>query len=468
MNPIFKRFTTLIIISIITIACYYSFAYQLERPRFIELFSLYTSLFFLAYILIEKLKLNFWVLVGLGMCFRLIFIFAIPNLSQDFYRFIWDGRVVSQGISPYLFTPEMYFSQVSETIGKLIPLADELYKGMGSLSANNYSNYPPINQLFFAVATVLGGKSIMGTVIALRILIIFADLGILYFGKKLLQKLELPIENIFWFFLNPFIIIELSGNLHFEGVMLVFLIWALNVFFKGNWFWAAVLFGISISVKLIPLLLLPIFIKYFSKNKLDKEVLHSWISTFSNLFKFYFVIGITLLLTFLPFLSVEFLQNFSSTIALWFQKFEFNASIYYVIRWIGFKVVGWNIIEIVGKILPLVTLLIIFGISLLRRNKNPHQMIHSMLFAISFYFLLSTTVHPWYVATPLLLSVFTPYKFPLIWSFMVFLSYSAYGSEGFNENLGLVSLEYITVIALAIWEIGRSRQKAFMFQKDNV
>lgn len=442
-------------------ACYFRFAYQLERTQFIELFSLYASLFLLAYFLIEKLKLDFWVLVGLGMCFRLVFICAIPNLSQDFYRFVWDGRLVSQGISPYLLTPEMYFSKVSVTIEKLIPQAHELYKGMGSLSANNYSNYPPINQFFFAVTTMLGGKSIMGAVISLRILIIIADLGILYIGKKILEKFKLPIKNIFWFFLNPFILIELTGNLHFEGVMLVFLILALYLLIKQKWFWAAVLIGISISVKLIPLLLLPLFIQYFFNNKLDKKVSHSWILPITKLFKFYFTVGITVLLTFLPFLSLEFLQNFTSTIALWFHKFEFNASIYYVVRWIGFKVVGWNIIGTVGKIFPLITLLIIFGISWFRKNINPQQMIHSMLFAVSIYFLFSTTVHPWYIATPLLLAVFTPYKFPLFWSFMVFLSYTAYGKQGFNENLELVALEYITVIALASWEIGRSKQKNF-------
>ncbi|MBV1924303.1 MAG: mannosyltransferase, partial [Flavobacteriaceae bacterium] len=64
-----------------------------------------------------------------------------------------------------------------------------------------------------------------------------------------------------------------------------------------------------------------------------------------------------------------------------------------------------------------------------------------------------TTVHPWYVATPLLLTIFTKYRFPLVWSFMVILSYSAYGSEGFSENLWLVALEYFVVIGFFLWEV---------------
>lgn len=101
--------------------------------------------------------------------------------------------------------------------------AEELYHGMVSLSANHFTSYPSINQFFFSLAALFANNSIIGSVIVLRILIVFADIGILYFGKKLLVLFSLPVNRIFWYFLNPFIIIELTGNLHFEGVMLFFL-----------------------------------------------------------------------------------------------------------------------------------------------------------------------------------------------------------------------------------------------------
>lgn len=406
------------------------------------------------------------VLASLGIVLRLIFIPAIPNLSQDFYRFLWDGRLLAQGISPYVFTPEIYFKEVSESLGVIVSQANELYEGMGALNASHFSNYPPINQLFFAVAALFSGKSILGSVIVLRVIIILADIGVLYFGRKILERLTLPVKNIFWYFLNPFIIIELTGNLHFEGVMLFFFVWALHLIFNGKWFWAAVLIGLSVSVKLIPLLFLPLFLKYFiDKNKISKNTILSNFKKFNwtTLLKFYTIIGITIIITFLPFLSLEFIQHFSATIALWFQNFEFNASVYYIIRWIGFQVVGWNLIETVGKILPVLVLLFILGLAFFRKNKTPQQLITAMLFAISFYFLFSTTVHPWYVATPLLLSVFTKYKFPIVWSFMVMLSYSAYGKDGFDENLWLVGLEYSVVIGVAVWEIFQTKNRPVRF-----
>ena len=172
-----------------------------------------------------------------------------------------------------------------------------------------------------------------------------------------------------------------------------------------------------------------------------------------KLFIFYGVILGIVVITFLPFISMELLQNFSASISLWFQKFEFNASVYYVLRWLGYKFVGWNIIATLGKILPLLVILFIGILSLTNKKHSPQSMITKMSWAVSFYFLLSTTIHPWYIATPLLLCLFTNYRFPIVWSFIIFLSYSAYGKDGFDENLWLVTLEYVIIIGVAIFEI---------------
>jgi len=447
-----KTYRTPLLLALLSALMYGSFAYDLDRSDFPKLITLYGALFFLAYRLIKTSGWNFWLLAGIGVVFRLVFIVATPNLSQDFYRFLWDGRLVAQGINPYLFTPEMYFGNASSTLGITIAQAQELFNGMGELNGSHFSNYPPLNQLFFAIAALFTGKSILGSVILLRVITIAADIGILYFGRKLLIKLKLPVQHIFWYFLNPFIIIELTGNLHFESVMLFFLIWALYLLYNGKWIWAAVLFGLSISVKLIPLLLLPLFWRYF----VDKGLFSKG---FWELKKFYWVTILVVLISFAPFYSSEFVSNFTTTIGLWFQNFEFNASVFYVIRWIGFKTVGWNPIETVGKVLPLVVIVFLLVISFFRKNNTPQQLITAMLFAISFYLLLSTTVHPWYIATPLLLSVFTKYRFPIVWSGMVMLSYSAYGIEGFSENLWLVAIEYTVVIGYFLLEIFQKKNK---------
>jgi len=422
---------------------YLSFAYDLERSDFIKMITLYAGLFFLFYKTIQVFKGNFWLLARLGVFFKLLFITSIPNLSQDFYRFIWDGRLILQGINPYLISPEMYLNEGNEIVNQ----AQLLFEGMGALNGSHFSNYPPVNQLLFSIAALFSGKSILGSVIVMRIIIILADVGILFFGRKLLKQLNVDESRIFWYFLNPFILIELTGNLHFEGVMLFFVIASLYFLHNRKWVIAAILLGLSVSVKLIPLLFLPLFFQWFTKHKTSEPL------GFVKLVSFYALTLLTVVISFVPFYSEEFISNFSATIALWFQNFEFNASVYYIIRWVGFEIVGWNLIETVGKVLPLIVILFVLGITFFRKNNSTKKLITVLLLAISFYFLLSTTVHPWYVATPLLLTIFTKYRFPLVWSFMVILSYSAYGSEGFSENLWLVVLEYCIVIGFFLWEV---------------
>lgn len=452
-----KKYKTPLILVILSSVLYFYFAYYLQRSNFTELIIIVFSLFFLCYKLIHSKKISFWFLAGIGIFFRLLFLPSLPNLSQDFYRFIWDGRMLVKGINPYLFTPENIINNLSATLEVTKEMkiyeAQELYASMGNLNRSHYSNYPPINQLCFAIAALFAGKSILGSAIVMRILIILADIGILYFGKKLLENLDQNPKKIFWYFLNPFIIIELTGNLHFEAVMLFFMIWALYLLQQRKWIWAGVLFGISISVKLLPLLLLPLFFQWFmAKKEISISI------NLSKLITFYLIVIATVTLTFMPFYSSEFISNFSETIGLWFQNFEFNASVYYIIRWIGFKIVGWNIIASVGKILPLLVICFLLGITFFRKNKTFTQLLTSMLFGISVYFLLSTTVHPWYIASPLLLGVFSKYRFAIVWSALVMLSYSAYQLEDFSENLWFVATEYSIVIGFFIWEVFASKK----------
>lgn len=433
----------------IIISCfgYYYFSYELVRADFNNLLLFYTALFSL-FLFIHKLDLDWKLLIISSILFRVIFIIATPSLSQDFYRFIWDGRLLINGFNPYLYLPELHLSP-NYTLPNQ---ATELVTGMGELNASHYSNYPPLNQFCFVIAAIVANKSILGSIITMRVLIILADIGVLYFGTKLLKALHLNPKTIFIYLLNPLIIIELTGNLHFEGVMIFFLIGSLYFLHLSKWKLSSVLLASSISLKLMPLLFLPLYFKQFK---------------FKKLLMFYILIGLCCIGVFIPFISENLIANYSKTVGLWFGTFEFNGSIYLLVREFGFYIKGYNIIGTVGKVTPIFVFLFVLTLALLRKKTTTQHLIISFLFALSFYLFTSATVHPWYIAMLLILSVFTRYRFPLVWSFTIILSYSFYKNEAYISNYWLICIEYAMVFGMMILEL-TSVSKKLPYTKERI
>ena len=374
---------------------------------------------------------------------------AEPNLSQDYFRFLWDGHLLLQGGNPYLQTPDVLI----ESGATGIPNAAVLHEGMGALSSRHYSNYPPLNQLFFALAALFGGKSIMGTVVATRLMLLAADIGIYHFGKKLLLHLNRSPYLIFWYFLNPLVIIELTGNLHFEGLMLFFFAFALYLFTVKKWVFSAILIGCSISLKLIPLLFLPLFLKNLG-----------WVRSLL----FYLVVILVLILSLIPFYTPDFFSNYTATLKLWFSNFEFNAGIYNLVKTAGrqFEIKPWELIKVYGKIAPVVTLLLIAWLAFFRKGKTLQSLLLSMLIVMSSYLFLAATVHPWYLIFLIFLCLFTNYRYPLIWSAVVMLSYSAYQQYPIKESMFFLTIEYLLVFGFLGYEIFRLKRHNHLIHKN--
>lgn len=348
--------------------------------------------------------------------FRLLWLLATPALSDDYFRFFWDGRLLASGQNPYLSLPSQHPDW---------PL-------FGSLNSPNYFTvYPPAHQFLTALGPWLFPDSLFGQILTLRVLIWVAEAGTIGLLLRLLQRYDLPRERVFLYALNPLVIVELSGNLHLEGVMLGLLLLAVFLF-PQNRLWSALSWGAAISVKLVPLLFLPLLLRRLGWGKS---------LSFGAL-----ALGLNALL-FAPFFGLDLVRNVASSLDLYFQKFEFNASLYYLVRAVGFWLEGYNIIQFAGPGLALAALALM-GFVVLRdwkggvfQSKNP-DFWQSVLFLHAIYLFCATTVHPWYLVSLVGYSVFTRVRFALVWSGMVMLSYAAYGRDGFSEKFWLLGLEY--------------------------
>ena len=90
LKNLFKKNRTTLILVFLGFLFYVKFGYDLNRNDFIGLITLFGALFYITYKILEINKDRFWLVAIIGIIFRFIFIASLPNLSQDFYRFILD------------------------------------------------------------------------------------------------------------------------------------------------------------------------------------------------------------------------------------------------------------------------------------------------------------------------------------------------------------------------------------------
>lgn len=282
-----------------------------------------------------------------------------------------------------------------------------------------------------------------------------------------MQQLGLPKWKAFWYFLNPLVVLELTGNLHLEGIMIAFFLAGICVLLlaqqnlqKGilnyNTPWLrdlvmALCISLAIMTKLIPILFYPFLLRIIGLKR--------WF--ISGL---YMVLFSALLLW--PLLGTGFFSHYIQTIGLWFNNFEFNASLYNLIKSIS-QLAGhsaYRTILTYGKILPFLIVGCAIGVWVWQYRKtkvlkDQKQQIKwaltAMLLMYTGHLFLATTVHPWYLIFGLLLSLFTPYRYFIVWSLCVFLSYVTYAHPDFKENLWVLGFEYLCVFAVLLYEIVR-------------
>jgi alpha-1,6-mannosyltransferase len=385
-------------------------------------------------------------LLGVGVIMRLALCWGLPQLSDDVYRFIWDGRLINSGINPFDHLPSYYMTLEQLPAG----LDADLFSKLNS--PDYFTIYPPVAQGIFAFACWLFPKSILAAAIVMKcFLFAFECISILLL-PKLLEQMGMAQKHALWYALNPLVAVEVVGNLHFEGVMVCFLLLSLWWISHQKWGLSAIAMAFSIASKLLPLLFLVFFIRRLGWKKA---------------IRFFVLTGLVVLLLFAPLLGKAFFEGFGSSLDLYFRRFEFNGSIYYLARWLGYQLTGYNLIAYIGPALALGTFTGVIAIALLEKGRDWKSFFLPALAAISLYLFFTTTVHPWYAILPLFLCVFTPLRYPVLWTALMVLTYINYSYDPYQENLWMVLVEY-SILYLMIgleWNQHQFALKNALFQQ---
>ncbi|MBP9151774.1 MAG: methyltransferase domain-containing protein [Flavobacteriales bacterium] len=407
-----------------------SFALLINREHTVAVLASFALLWLVFLIQWADQKMSVKKMLVMGMIFRFVYLFTFPELSDDFWRYLWDGMLVADGLSPYQMLPINWAADgLSSAFGELLPFLN---------SPEYFSIYPPVLQFFFGLSAKLSQGDPLQFVIALRGFILAAELGSMVLIYKLLKAWNMNTRNLLLYALNPLVIIEFAGNVHGEVFMIFFLLLSVWLLSEKRQLLSAIVFGLSVGTKLLPLMFLPFYIKRLG-----------WMKTMV----YGTVVMATVILIYLPFWSSDMIPNVLSSVRLYFANFEFNAGIYYLFREAGILLTGYNQIAVFGRMLSLLVLAIILLIAWRNKNTEVSGLPTVMMFAWFVYYAFATTVNPWYVAVLAAFLPFTKYRFALVWLMLVPLSYHAFGHADYHEDWWMLALEYVPVYVWLLFEL---------------
>lgn len=404
-----------------------------------------------------------------SIVFRIILLPSTPSLSDDVYRYVWDGHLLNQGVNPYSFPVESPALNPFE-----IPIRELVNHPWMA------SPYLPSAQILFGVL----GRLVPESLKIYQLLMALFDLGTGLIIMSLLKMLSLPRARVLVYLWNPLIIIEFSHAAHIDAFMILLLM-------ASTWFairatpgsrkemaqktTSAILLATATLTKAIPALLAPLYIRRWGIWRIILFVMTilAAVSLFS--------IGAGFGLFDDPIGTGVF-----GAIRIFMQYWNFNSSIYYgfeallsgvltpgtvPIDLIGGDTIMW--IRVSSSILIILVSIgaWVWAWHLDDPDKNTYRIRSISLLRLAVipagaYIIFTHTVHPWYLT---ILVPFIPFLLPyqgetgrisrfivpwLYLSCAVSLSYLTYlDLENFREYFFVRTIEYIPFYTLMIWAL---------------
>jgi hypothetical protein len=346
---------------------------------------------------------------------QLSFLNLTPIGSDDVYRYMWDGKVQSSGIDPYRYTPND-------------AALDSLHSSLIPASVNHpdmKSVYFPVTQWLFYAAYSLSQESIWG----FKLLLLLAQIATVVALFILLKKLRIPAKYLLLFALCPLPLLQFGLDAHIDAVGLPLLIFGLALYLDSSKTLAYVLFALSISIKPVALLLLPVL---FLRERGFREKATVLL-----------VPSVILAGQFLPYV---FTSNPFEALFTFASHWTFNGVVFETLN------LYYNNNQ--TSRLLCAALLVVVLLPLYRSKKDvPDVLYYSVILLLLF----SPVVHPWYVAW---LTVLLP--FARRWSGIVYsasasltaytiVQFKLYGN--WEQSALVLALEYIPVIILLVLEL---------------
>jgi alpha-1,6-mannosyltransferase len=380
------------------------------------------------------------VIIAISVVLYFTFLLQTPTLSGDIYRYIWDGKLVNNGISPYRYPPDA--SQLNYLHDANWQLVE---------NKNIISPYPPLLELINALT-----YRVSPSVSAFKGATIVAAIGTVAVLPYMLRKINYDPRLAILFAWNPLFILEFGSSGHDDTIALLFVSLSIYFLLGNKRIPSAAMMALGVVSKLFPLLIIPIFLKRWGAK--GTVVL---VAIIIGLYTPFFFLGGSVVNT----LSVYVLSStpiFNAGIFALFQNlftnFGANGALF-ASRVIEYSVFGGVLIYMLWMIL--------------RRNLEDMQLIRYAGILLSVYLIFSSTIEPWYVSwlfVPFL--VMMPTWSWILFSGTVFLTYLTYTqtpiSTGYwPEILWVKIVEFAPLYGMIAYELAtRNYFVAFLRRRE--
>ncbi|MHB0868251.1 MAG: hypothetical protein ACYC66_17450 [Chloroflexota bacterium] len=184
-------------------------------------------------------------ILGVALLLRAGLLATTPSLSDDVFRYVWDGKVVNAGLDPYRYPP---------AAPELESLRGAQWEGINHKSMA--TPYPPAAEALFAAAYRLAPDSLR----AMQAMAVAFDLGVVLLLIPMLARFGLDRRRILVYAWNPLVLLQFSHSAHYDAAMMLPLLGALYMVAVGRKVLSGALLGVSVLIKLVPAVAAPLFL----------------------------------------------------------------------------------------------------------------------------------------------------------------------------------------------------------------
>ena len=190
----------------------------------------------------------YWAELGIiflgAVVFRVMLIHLPLGLSRDAWRYVWDGKMIVNGYSPYQYAPDSPVLQ---------HLRDSVYGNTPYFQFT--TKYPPGAELFFGLGYLLSPTSLLG----MKSLFVLCDIVTCVALAVLLRMRGRDPRYVIFYAWSPLPIVEFAVQSHIDALTVACTVLAV-LFAVSSWRYSRILTGVFIGLatitKLYPLILL--------------------------------------------------------------------------------------------------------------------------------------------------------------------------------------------------------------------